>query len=307
MPGVPAAARSRGPPVPGGAGGVSSPFAMRFLPFALSTLLAPLAAWAGAPPLTDAALLACIKGNDCPMDTRGIAEELLKHPKLDPMALATGSEPGRSVGFLALYLRNADGDAAFFRREAESPKRSDEERYEAWNFLARRCDRNALAALSRTPYQPWSACGERAETLRLFGKCGWRGAAPLLIEALHDACFNAVGAALGSLRVFFPDAPKEFADPDAMQTYFQQAATSSTWDPRYPEPPPSGSLITLELGRQTVVYLKGIARVALEPKDIVDARPLAATLLEPRKLGTAKMTIWKGNGAKLEYTLVVWK
>lgn len=113
---------------------------------------------------------------------------------------------------------------AFMKSVFDTRTVEGEELYWPVNYLAKKCDREALRELSTGRYRTQGSL-QYQNSLTLFGKCGHRAAIPYLVnDALYDASLNVVDAAAESLSRLYPERPKTFASIEEMQTYFCRAA-----------------------------------------------------------------------------------
>lgn len=95
-----------------------------------------------------------------------------------------------------------------------------EDLYYPVNYLAKKCDPNALKALASGRYRN-QGCLQYATSVQLFGKCKYRPAVPYLVEVgLNDICGNVVESAEDSLHTIYPNTPKEFKSLDSMQKFY---------------------------------------------------------------------------------------
>jgi hypothetical protein len=109
---------------------------------------------------------------------------------------------------------------AFMRRVVAEHVRDGEDRYWPINYLAKKCDQNALKELSTGRYRNQGSL-QYETSVELFGKCGYRPATPYLVDtAVYDWSFNIAIAADHSLHELYPDGPKDFDKLDEMQKYF---------------------------------------------------------------------------------------
>lgn len=110
---------------------------------------------------------------------------------------------------------------AFMRRVMTRRVNDGENRYYVLTYLARKCDLNALEQLS-TGRGRGSAPGlVYAQTVELFGKCGFRQAIPYLVNvAVYDFSGNVAASADRSMHLFYPDAPQDFHTWTEMKDYW---------------------------------------------------------------------------------------
>jgi hypothetical protein len=175
--------------------------------------------------MTTDALLACAGDAHCRAAPWDLARELAR--RQTPAQLLPrlkGAPPAKSrVIVFALYQFDRD-DAAAAEMRRQLKNKDDEVRYYALHFLARRCDAEALEALSAKPYKPRAACTQWADTILQFGQCKYRRATPLLLESLDHVCGNVTFSADMSLRSLYPGAPAKFDSPAKEKAYFEGRA-----------------------------------------------------------------------------------
>jgi hypothetical protein len=184
-------------------------------------------------PLTDEQLIDCLKlePKSCPLDDRDsgmITGELgdRKRPDLLLAAYEKADEGDRYYLVEALYQIDDPKVLDFMRSIAFDHLgrgMDDSGTYFPIDYLARHCDERALARLNRhvnfKRYTPM-ACLYWAGTVRSFGRCNYRAAAPNLVRSLDAACLNITGAAEEGLKKFFPGACQNpHSIPEEQQCY----------------------------------------------------------------------------------------
>jgi hypothetical protein len=114
-----------------------------------------------------------------------------------------------------------------FLREVFAKRLDDgEDMYFPENYLAKRCDPDALKLLS-SGHSRDQGCVQFESTVQVFGKCKYRPAIPYLVDsALSDLCGNIVKSAAEDLRGFYPKGPQSFDSPEEAQAYYCKAAKS---------------------------------------------------------------------------------
>jgi hypothetical protein len=113
---------------------------------------------------------------------------------------------------------------AFMQRVLAEHKTDGEDLYWPANYLAKKCNVQALKMLSSGRHRN-QGCLQYATTVELFGKCQYRPAIPYLVtDSLSDACLNVADAAFNSLHALYPDSPERFDTIEDMQTYFRKRA-----------------------------------------------------------------------------------
>lgn len=112
-----------------------------------------------------------------------------------------------------------------FMREVFTRKLDDGEGlYYPANYLAKRCDSEALKLLS-TGQARGQGCLQFQSTVETFGRCKYRPAIPYLVSsALMDMCGNIADAAVNDLRMLYPGSPQTFDSPEAAQAFYCRAA-----------------------------------------------------------------------------------
>ena len=170
-------------------------------------------------PLADEQLIDCLKDEPkiCPLEDRDfgmIIGELgdRKHPDLLLTAYEKADEDDRYYLVEALYQIDDPKVLDFMRSiafEHLGRGMDSSDTYFPLDYLAGHCDKRALARLNRhvnfKRYTPM-ACLYWAGTVRSFGRCNYRAAAPNLVRSLDAVCLNITGAAEEGLHKFFPGA-----------------------------------------------------------------------------------------------------
>jgi len=117
----------------------------------------------------------------------------------------------RRIAFSDLKPEEADGEPAYFPLQ----------------YLAKRCDKKALARLSRYANIEQAypvGCILWQDTVDEFGTCEYRPAIPYLIEALTTACLNINDNALKGLQKFFPNACRSASSYEKAQQCYRNVA-----------------------------------------------------------------------------------
>jgi len=170
-------------------------------------------------PLTDEQLIECLnlESKSCPLDYRdfGMIEAELgdrKHPDVILAAYEKADEDLSYELVKVLYQIDDPRVLAFMQSIAFQDLGSgmdDSDTFFPLDYLADHCDERALARLNRHAnfkrYYPMN-CIYWSGTLRSFGKCNYRPAAPNLVRSLNAVCLNITGEAEQALRKFFPGA-----------------------------------------------------------------------------------------------------
>jgi hypothetical protein len=173
------------------------------------------------------ALLACAGAGACQASDWDLARELARREKPHRLlARLRGAKPAQRR-VLVFALTVIPPDAGVTRALRDAARSDDEEvRYHARNALAKGCDEEALGAFASEPDEVPAPCEQWASTLALVGTCRYAPGARLLVAQLDHACGNVVAAALQSLRVIFPDAPRRFDTFSAEKEYFEVRVAS---------------------------------------------------------------------------------
>jgi hypothetical protein len=108
---------------------------------------------------------------------------------------------------------------AFMQRAVRERVDDGEELYWPANYLAKKCDPTGLSWL-RTGRGRSQGGLQYETTLMLFGKCGYRPAIPLLVEALYDFSGNVTSGAEESLDALYPDHPKNLDWLPEIEAYY---------------------------------------------------------------------------------------
>jgi hypothetical protein len=117
------------------------------------------------------------------------------------------------------YHFDDDTSADFMRRVFRVNQDDGEDLYYPVNYMAKRCDEAALHRLATERFSISSL--QLASSVELFGKCKYRPAIPFLVDsAINAASLNLVEAAQDSLKLLYPDSPKDFDELGPMQRYY---------------------------------------------------------------------------------------
>lgn len=181
------------------------------------------------PKLSTATLVACFDewkicgvGND--LETGwAVSSEVARRGNPDKLLVRywTESHEGIRDGIIHVaYRYNTPEVAAFMKKVLAAGKGDEDTLYWPADYLAKRCDSDALRWLSSRHGRP-EGCLLWAPTVARFGKCLYRPAIPYLVEnSLDDACLNIVGAAVDDLHAMYPHSPKSFDGIGNMRKYF---------------------------------------------------------------------------------------
>jgi hypothetical protein len=130
----------------------------------------------------------------------------------------------------SLYRVNDPDIATFFKRLVGDGYDDGEDLYYPLNYLAKRCDPDALWVLSgngKGGYTGYPGCLQWGKTVELFGKCKYRPAIPYLIASVQAACMNIGIAAVEELQMMYPGTPdlKDYSLAE-IEKYFRRRAAS---------------------------------------------------------------------------------
>jgi len=133
--------------------------------------------------------------------------------------------PARRAGIEHVAYHFDTPQVEAFMREVMLRKLDDGEGlYYPANYLAKRCDPEALKLLSSGKLRG-EGCLQFESTVETFGRCKYRPAIPYLVNsALTDVCSNIGEAAANDLRIFYPSAPESFDSPEAAQAFYCKLA-----------------------------------------------------------------------------------
>lgn len=119
---------------------------------------------------------------------------------------------------------------AFMQRVLAQRVEDGEDLYWPVNYLAKKCEPEALQKLSEGRYRN-QGCMQYETSVKLFGKCKYRPAIPYLVNtAVHDFCGNIIDSAEHSLHAMYPSSPKAFDKLEDMQKYFCGRARQEGFD-----------------------------------------------------------------------------
>lgn len=158
-------------------------------------------------------ILRCAVSPVCRYDSFDLADALKKKFSVKQLIAIFPHEVGEAQQIIVVALANKKGAAvtALMRMAAFTdlkPGMTDEDNhYFALQYLADRCDPEALGELNRPANFKDSypvGCMFWQDTLKDFGKCNYRLAIPHLARSLNSACLNNTQAAEYSLRHLLP-------------------------------------------------------------------------------------------------------
>lgn len=151
-----------------------------------------------------------------------ISDELARRGNITPLLQRFWVEPKwtiRSGIEDVAYHFDTPEVIAFMQKVFAAKKKDGDDLYWPTNYLAKKCDPDALKELSSGRYRG-QGCMQYQSSVALFGKCQYRPAIPYLVGAVNDICGNITVAAIDDLRILYPKSPKLFDDPGAAQDYF---------------------------------------------------------------------------------------
>ncbi len=108
---------------------------------------------------------------------------------------------------------------AFMQKVVRKQVYDGEDLYWPANYLAKKCDPLGLSWL-RTGRGRNQGGLQYETTLELFGKCHYRQAIPLLVEALYDFSGNVILGAENSLDALYTDHPEKLDTLDDIEKYY---------------------------------------------------------------------------------------
>lgn len=156
-----------------------------------------------------------------------ISDELARRGNPNALMDSYRSEqnPARRAGIEHVAYHFDTPQVEAFMRDVLARKLDDGEGlYYPANYLAKRCDPEALKILSSGGARN-QGCLQFASTVESFGRCKYRSAIPYLVSSgLNDICGNIAEAAANALRTMYPNAPQTFDSPEAAQAFYCKAA-----------------------------------------------------------------------------------
>ena len=152
-----------------------------------------------------------------------LSEEVARRGDPHELLARYWTEPDEDVRYgivhVAYHFKTPEVEA-FMKKVLAAGKGDDDYLYWPADYLAGRCNPDALKWLSTRNGRP-EGCIVFTGTVRAFGKCSYRQSIPYLINnSLQDACLNIVDDAEFSLEKFYPNHPAEFKSLDAEQKYY---------------------------------------------------------------------------------------
>jgi hypothetical protein len=163
--------------------------------------------------MTGSELLNCAATNGCNYFGWDVANALRKRYSTKALIELYPSQPVlvRQVIVYALYHDRGKDVAALMRQAAYAGLKpgltTEDNNYFPLQYLAQRCDPDALSQLNRPANFASSypvACMQGQYTLSAFEKCGYKDAVAHLAISLDSACINNIDAAQRSLRQLLP-------------------------------------------------------------------------------------------------------
>ena len=192
-------------------------------------------------PLTDQQLVDCLKGpKDCPVDTHDYDVNDIKwtlvnrkHPDLIIAAYKKADDVDRYVLVQTLWLMDDPLVEAFMRSfafEHRQDEIDDGSSVFALDYLAHRCDLNALARLDRDIFKKYAVMGcsylegsvedAWADAVEAFGRCNYVPAAQNLVHSLGSSCLRSEKAEQ-SLKQIFPGYCVNYRSPEEKQQCYE--------------------------------------------------------------------------------------
>jgi hypothetical protein len=170
-------------------------------------------------------LLTCLEVNpNCGVESYDALDELTRRRQVSFLIRAfRNSKDGHQQELLVAALSHIrDPRVSRFMREIAS-EWMDEQDWLAWQYLAERGDRKALAMLNQNCGKYGISSDAWSDTLVLFGKYRFRPAIPCLISWVNAMNLTPADAAYKSLRILFPGSP-ELKSPEEAEVYFTNRA-----------------------------------------------------------------------------------
>lgn len=148
-------------------------------------------------------------------------------------AFRTANNSDEKLGIIyALYRINDPEVEAFFKQLITEKYDDGEELYYPLNYLAKRCDTDALRVLSgngKGGYKGYPGCEQWGTTVELFGKCKYKTAIPYLVDSVQAACMNIGIAAVEDLRKMYPGSPNfKHYSPQQIEQYFRDIVAAES-------------------------------------------------------------------------------
>jgi hypothetical protein len=158
-----------------------------------------------------------------------ICDELLARREVDFLLASldtmTDEESRRMLVSRVLY--QIDDERIYKAFAARLDERETEESYYVANYLAKRGNPAALAALNRHYFLYPVSSWQWSYTAELFGKYKYAPAAANLIDSLDAASLNLAGSACAALHALFPDSPARFDTLTEAKNYYLSRVCSN--------------------------------------------------------------------------------
>lgn len=175
-----------------------------------------------------------LSGKECEKECRWEVADVLGRSQNKTFLLSafqTRKNSEEKLGIIyALYRIDDPEVEAFFKQLVAKKYNDGEDLYYPLNYLAKRCDSQALRVLSgngKGGYKGYPGCQQWATTVELFGNCNYRPAIPYLIDSVDAACLNIGLAAIDDLKEMYPDSPDfKGYGLEQIQQYFRKRAAA---------------------------------------------------------------------------------
>jgi len=171
-------------------------------------------------------------GEDCRWD---IADALGKSKNKTFLltAFQTAESSDEKLGIIYVLYRIDDPEVeAFFKKLVVEKYDDGEELYYPLNYLAKRCNADALRVLSgdgKGGYKGYPGCMQWGTTVELFGKCKYRPAIPYLVDSIQAACMNIGIAAVEDLQKMYPGSPNfKHYSLEQIEQYFRKRVAAES-------------------------------------------------------------------------------
>jgi hypothetical protein len=197
--------------------------------------------------MTGPELLNCAATKLCNNLDWDIANALRKRYDAKALIALYPNQPAlvRQVIVYALYHDRGKDIATLMRQAAFAGLKpgltTEDNNYFPLQYLAQRCDPDALRELNRPDNFAGSypvACMQWQHTLSAFGKCGYKDAIAHLAMSLDAACVNNIDAARHSLRQLMPHSPC-WKKGDPKDNFQQETVCYATGTKSADAPPPT--------------------------------------------------------------------
>ncbi len=205
----------------------------RVMPLILLTAIA-FAQVAGTTSLSTAELRKCLIQRSC-QTARDAAYQLARRQDFEFLLRAYKTAEATKKAYIVEAIYGADlghenlAVVSFMRRvafDAGSKERLSDTTWYALQFLAEKCNEQALALLrshggnADKGYDYHVACSDWAESLKVLGKCRYAAGREVLVNSLNSSCLDVMQAAGDSLDTLYPGQCKNVKTfPEAKRCY----------------------------------------------------------------------------------------